>query len=361
MITKLTPIPAQDTKRFAGFRVAGAPGLFKRLLHRRESGIFLQPWAEHDCAAGFQPNLPPRTFVVSRQIALTAIVALGVLFGISWVEWILSVGFTVGLSGLSARVNQLKPPRSWAAASAIRGLPHASGRALTRDHCLPRCDTVHCTLGYVRVARGVVLILMVTRSAEIWRHLLMSAATQLFLISVPVLVLVAIAVLPISFWLYFAFGRRVYAIGGNEATAALSGDQDAQGEVSHHITLPGHRCDRDALCCRTGPTARRAGNRQASGRHRCVRVIGGTSLMGGEGSVVGVIIGAVMMGSSLWLVLVWYPPFGRSLSSAPSSCSRRSSTSSGAAGGGKSLLSARICPPWPCKALALLYCLPTKP
>jgi ribose transport system permease protein len=78
--------------------------LCKSLLRRRESGIFLALLALASLITLFQPQFATASnlFLVSRQIAFTAILALGVLFVILTGGIDLSVGSTAGLSGFTA-------------------------------------------------------------------------------------------------------------------------------------------------------------------------------------------------------------------------------------------------------------------
>src|SRR2546428_494444 len=76
--------------------------LFLRLLRRRESGIFLALLVLMLTITAFQPNFATANnlYLIGRQIAYTAIVALGVFFVILTSGIDLSVGSVVGLSGV---------------------------------------------------------------------------------------------------------------------------------------------------------------------------------------------------------------------------------------------------------------------
>src|ERR1700691_4309746 len=77
--------------------------LCKWLLRRRESGIFLALLILACFITLFQPTFATASnlFLVSRQIAFTAILALGVLFVILTAGIDLSIGSTAGLSGFT--------------------------------------------------------------------------------------------------------------------------------------------------------------------------------------------------------------------------------------------------------------------
>src|SRR6266852_1228514 len=74
---------------------------FRKLLHRREAGIFLALLGLMILITALERNFVTSTnlYLVSRQIALTAIIALGVLFVIVTAGIDLSVVSIVGMSG----------------------------------------------------------------------------------------------------------------------------------------------------------------------------------------------------------------------------------------------------------------------
>src|SRR6266481_9170595 len=81
--------------------------LFLRLLRRRESGIFLALLVLMLTITAFQPNFATANnlYLIGRQIAYTAIVALGVFFVILTSGIDLSVGSVVGLSGFMCGIS----------------------------------------------------------------------------------------------------------------------------------------------------------------------------------------------------------------------------------------------------------------
>jgi len=92
------------------------------------------------------------------------------------------------------------------------------------------------------------------------------------------------------------FGRYVYAIGGNEEAALLSGVR-----VRFHKTMVYGACGLLSGLAAMVLTARLNSAQPIAGINYeldaiAATVIGGTSLMGGQGSVVGTLIGALIMG-----------------------------------------------------------------
>lgn len=116
-------------------------------------------------------------------------------------------------------------------------------------------------------------------------------------IPVPVVVLMAVALAGAFLTRHTTFGRYLYAIGGNPDAARLSGIN-----LRRHILLA--FCLMGALVgiasllhtARVGSASPDAGNlMELDAIAACV--IGGTSLMGGRGTVFGAIIGALIMAS----------------------------------------------------------------
>ncbi len=116
-------------------------------------------------------------------------------------------------------------------------------------------------------------------------------------VPIPVLLLLALAVIFTAISRKTKFGRYLYAIGGNAEAARLSGINIRRNTLLAFILI--------GLLCGIGGvvlTARLNGATTSAGTSfemdaiaSCV--IGGTSLMGGVGSVVGAIIGALVMAS----------------------------------------------------------------
>ncbi len=92
------------------------------------------------------------------------------------------------------------------------------------------------------------------------------------------------------------FGRYTFAIGGNEEAALLSGVK-----VRFHKTMVYGACGLLSALAGVVLTARLNSAQPIAGINYeldaiAATVIGGTSLMGGQGSVVGTLIGALIMG-----------------------------------------------------------------
>jgi ribose transport system permease protein len=277
------------------------PGILvcKSLLHRRESGIFLALLALAGLITLFQPQFATASnlFLVSRQISFTAILALGVLFVILTGGIDLSVGSTAGLSGFTAA---LAMAAGWPVLAAIGvGLLTGAAVGLINGAIVSYVGVTPfiVTLGMLGAAHGAVLVIKQGDSVRDIPHAFIQTANgSLFGLSVPVLILIALAAFSHVVLNHTAFGRRVYAIGGNEEATAFSGINIRAVKFLTYVI-----CGLSAAVTGILFVARFQSAQADAGRGMeldaiAATVIGGTSLMGGEGTVLGVLLGATIMG-----------------------------------------------------------------
>ena len=275
------------------------PNLFKKLLHRREAGIFFALVGLVILISCFQPNFinPGNLFLVSRQIALTAIIALGVLFVILTGGIDLSVGSNVGLSGflcglaMAAGLHPLLAIVVGLFTGAIVGA--VNGAIVAFVGVTPFI----VTLGMLGVARGAVLVIKHGDSVrEISKGFIAFGNGSVFGISVPVIVLAIIAIESYLILGRSIFGRRVFAIGGNERAAALSGINTRLVKFMTYVLSGLFSAITGILFVARFQSAQADAGKGMELDAIAAAVIGGTSLMGGEGSVAGVLLGAIIMG-----------------------------------------------------------------
>jgi ribose transport system permease protein len=274
-------------------------GVFRKLGHRRESGIFLALIALMAGITLVQPNFASANnlYLLSRQIALTAVLALGVLFVILTSGIDLSLGSTVGLSGFMCG---LAMAAGWPTVSAI-GVGLMTGAAVGAINgsivAYLGVTPFIVTLGMLGAARGAVLILKHGDSIRDIPASFIAAGNGSFLgLSVPVVVLVVLAVLSQAVLRHTTFGRRVYAIGGNEQAAAFSGINTRRIKFCTYVICSLFSAVTGILFVARFQSAQSDAGKGMELDAIAATVIGGTSLMGGEGSVIGVLIGAVIMG-----------------------------------------------------------------
>jgi len=152
------------------------------------------------------------------------------------------------------------------------------------------------TLGMLNIARGVAYL--ITPSAILvglprnWSDL---GTSKLAGLPMPIVIAIVVACLFHVIMSYSTFGKRIYAIGGNEEAARLSGINVPRALILLYV-----------LC---GTTAAIAGivlsSRVGAGDPNigvgfelqviAAVIIGGTSLSGGEGRIIGTVIGALII------------------------------------------------------------------
>lgn len=116
-------------------------------------------------------------------------------------------------------------------------------------------------------------------------------------IPVPFLIVMIVALIFMFITTKTAFGRRIYAIGGNPEAAALSGINIKRNTLYVFIIMGSLAGIAGVLLtARLNAATVSAGNSyELDAIAACV--IGGTSLMGGKGKIVGAVIGALIMSS----------------------------------------------------------------
>jgi ribose transport system permease protein len=234
---------------------------------------------------------------IAQQTSINAIIAAGMTFVIISGGIDLSVGSIVALSGvvLGTLLHDGHPAAVAIPGALVVGV--VAGLLNGALISLGRLPPFIATLGMMSVARGAALVFTEGRPVsgfdEGFRRL---ATGSVGPIPAPIIVMVAVYAIAHVVLTRTTFGRYVYAIGGNEEATRLSGVA-----VRFHKT---------AIYCVAGLTsgvaaivltARLNSAQPIAGMMYeldaiAAAVIGGTSLMGGEGSLAGTLVGALIMG-----------------------------------------------------------------
>jgi ribose transport system permease protein len=226
-----------------------------------------------------------------------AIIAVGMTFVIITAGIDLSVGSVLAFSGIvmaSALHAGVPPPAGMLtglAAGFLCGM--LNGLLITRGRLPPFIST----LGMMSVARGAALVFTEGRPISGFPESFRSVSTgEVFHIPSPVILLLATYCIAHVVLTKTKFGRHIYAIGGNEEAAILSGI-DVHLYKAIVYSLSGMFSGLAAILL----TARLNSAQPIAGIMYeldaiAAAVIGGTSLMGGEGKVFGTLIGALIMG-----------------------------------------------------------------
>ena len=234
---------------------------------------------------------------IAEQTSINAIVAVGMTYVIISGGIDLSVGSIVALSGvvLGSLLQGGQPLAVALAAALAVGL--ACGLlngALVSVGGLP---PFIATLGMMSVARGAALVFTEGRPVSGFDEGFRSLATgSVGFVPAPVVVMIVVYVAAHIVLTRTTFGRYVYAIGGNEEATRLSGVA-----VRFHKTAIYGVSGMVSAVAAIVLTARLNSAQPIAGTMYeldaiAATVIGGTSLMGGEGTLAGTLVGALIMG-----------------------------------------------------------------
>ena len=234
---------------------------------------------------------------VLEQTAINAIVAVGMTFVIISGGIDLSVGSVLALSGIalgSALQAGAAVPVAIALALAVGlGCGLVNGVLVT----FGRLPPFIATLGMMSVARGAALMLAEGRPISGFDDgFRMLAAGRVLMVPAPVIIAGLIYAVAHFVLGHTVFGRATYAIGGNEEAARLSGVH-----VRYHKTAIYGVAGLMSAAAAVILTARLNSAQPTAGTMYeldaiAATVIGGTSLLGGEGTIMGALIGALIMG-----------------------------------------------------------------
>lgn len=253
--------------------------------------------------------------ILVKHVAINAILAIGMTFVILSGGIDLSVGSIAGLSGMiaGALLTQGVTLGPWG----VVVYPHASlaivvalvaGMLLGAINGLLvarlRVAPFIATLGVLYVARGAALLLSggatypnlggredLGNTGFTW-----IGSGVLIGLPVPIWIMAALAVVAIVVAGRTPFGRQVYAVGGNERAALLAGVPVRRVKVRVYV-ISGFCAALVGLIIAAQLGAAHPATGETFELNAIAAVVlGGTSLMGGRGSIVGTLIGAFVIG-----------------------------------------------------------------
>ncbi len=233
---------------------------------------------------------------VARQVSINAIVAAGMTIVIITGGIDLSVGSTIALAGCAALL-VARPAGD--VVGMLAGILVAAGVGLLNGALIAwgRVPPFITTLATMTVVRGAALVLtngepiVKTEGAYLWLG-------QAFIGPIPVPILLMIATLLAAHWFLSRtrWGTYVYAVGGNAEAARLAGISLAGIQILVYV-LAGLLAGLAGLVL----AARLSSAQPNTGvgfelDAIAAVVLGGTSLMGGEGTIWGTVVGAFIIG-----------------------------------------------------------------
>jgi ribose/xylose/arabinose/galactoside ABC-type transport system permease subunit len=233
-----------------------------------------------------------------RQASFNAIMAAGVSVVIITAGIDLSIGSVWALSSVVMAFVCVNKGLAWTL-SVLIGLAVGLACGIVNGWgvTLLRIPPFVATLGMMSIARGLAEVITggfqisgLPDAFQWWGQ------GDIFGVPVPVIVAVGVIVLTWALLRFTRLGRYIYAVGGNEAAAHLS------GVTVNRVKLFAYAyCGTLAALAGLLATARMGSVRPSDALGYeldaiAASVIGGISLMGGQGSVLGTAIGAALIG-----------------------------------------------------------------
>jgi ribose transport system permease protein len=291
-------------------------GVLGHVLRWRESAILLALLVLIAVVIAIAPHFVAGSnlYILSRQISFVAIVALGELFVILHGGIDLSVGSIMAFSGMVAAycMKAGMDPVLAVLVGICAGIAMGviNGALISFVGITPFI----ITLGMLSFASG--LVLGITKGwaiTEIPSSFVSLAHGALLGVPVPVWIAIALAFVAHVVLTHTAFGRRTYAMGGNEEATFLSGISVRRLKFALYMISAGCASLAGVITVARFNSARSDIGKGWELDAIAAVVIGGASLSGGSGTVLGVLIGACIMGviqNGLVLMKVssyWHP------------------------------------------------------
>lgn len=155
-----------------------------------------------------------------------------------------------------------------------------------------------CTLGIMSIARGLTYILTSGRSIFVTNSMLIKIGNGR-LLGIPIITLIALLMFAAGHIIlnYTYLGRGVYSLGGNEEATRLSGINTRRLKTITYSISGFCAAAVGILYVATLGASEPTVGQGLELNATAVTAIGGTSLLGGVGSLVGTIFGAILIGT----------------------------------------------------------------
>ena len=278
---------------------ASRGGFLRRLFEQRELAIFLVVLIVAIALNFASPNFLNKANLSALVLGLSfnAIVAVGMTILLISGGFDLSVGSSLALAGAVAGYTMTKLDAS-APVAVLFGLGTGAAVGLVNGLIIAKVgvNPLITTLGISQVARGAVFLLTsglgIPNLPDSFNKM---AQGKLFTLQFPIYIMIVVVVAGEILLRRWRFFRQSYFIGGNERSARLSGINVDQVKILNYVLM-------GVLAGLTGLllTARMGTASVSAGLGVELQVIsacviGGASLAGGEGSVLGSLLGVVLM------------------------------------------------------------------
>jgi ribose/xylose/arabinose/galactoside ABC-type transport system permease subunit len=272
----------------------------RRIASSREAGIALVLLIASVGLSIARPNFftVSNLAIVARQISLSAIIAIGMTMVILLGDIDLSVGSVVAFGSVVtgyALVRLGLPIPLGILAGLLTGVlvGLVTGTIIIRTGV----PSFIVTLGMMGIARGAALVITKGSTISGLPSAFLVLGQGYFLgVPVPVWILIVLAIVAHIFLSRTTIGRNIYFIGSNQEAALLSGINVSRIKLLV-FTLAATLAALESVI----ETARMSTAQPAAGVGYELTaigavIIGGASLFGGEGTILGTILGATLLG-----------------------------------------------------------------
>jgi ribose transport system permease protein len=235
---------------------------------------------------------------IGRQTSLVSIMAVGMTMVIVTAEIDLSVGSTLALAGMAAAL-AMQVANFWfvgvaagLATGALVGL--VNGTLVTQL----RIPSFIVTLGMLGICRGIAMVITGTAPVLISNRTFADLFGQGSLFGIPAPIVLTILALAFGFYLLHlsTFGRKLYAAGGNPVAARYSGINVARVKTVAFVITGIFAGFAACVLSAFGEASRPDSGAGLELDVIAAVILGGTSLFGGRGTIIGTLIGSLIIG-----------------------------------------------------------------
>jgi ribose/xylose/arabinose/galactoside ABC-type transport system permease subunit len=266
---------------------------------------FAVPWRDGTPVFLSQVNV----LNVIRQVSVVGIMAVGMTFVILLGQIDLGVGSLLALTGMVAAIMQRADLGLVPSILGSLTLGAATGLLVGGLVTKGGIPSFVATLGVLAAFRGATLLISGQPVLGLKEDFRFIGAGEVLGLPFPIVLFAIVVAIGVIVLRRTRFGRYIYAVGGNETAAKLSGINVEVIKLSAFV-ISGICTAVSALIL----TARLNSGQPLAGQGYeldviAAVVVGGTSLSGGRGSVGGSVIGAMLIGVlSNGLTLLQVPP-----------------------------------------------------
>lgn len=274
-------------------------GILRRLFEQRELSIFLIVLLVAAFLTWQSPNFLSRANLTALVLGLSfdGIMAVGMTVLLISGGFDLSIGATLALAGAVAGFGLTKLGVS-APVAVVLGLLTGCIVGLSNGLIVAKVgvNPLIATLGMQQIVRGIVFLLTAGYGIPNLPDSFNVLGQGKFLsFQIPIWIMLAVVITGEIMLRRSRFFRRSYFVGGNERSARLSGIDVDWVKISNYVLMGALAALAGILLTGRMGTASVSAGLGVDLRVISACVIGGASLAGGEGSVLGSLLGVILM------------------------------------------------------------------